>query len=291
MIKQPVYMIFGSAGVLGNAFLAKLTGSESNYRVFSFDHSKADITDSGHINPLMEYVRPTVVVNCAAVNDEDICQEAKTGAFSVNSRGPQTLAEACEKYGAKLVHFSSAAVFDGSRCTPYSERHTTNPVNILGQSKVSGEAAIKEATRDHLIIRPGWVFSYDHPTCVPTWIGLAEAGEEIPVLEDHVGSPTYVVDLVDSTLDLIAADAKGIYHIANGDATTRQGFAEATIALSQLRGRILPLKPETQTFFKAPTPQYTVLSTKKYTQLIKKPMRPWLDALKHCLFNMHRYRP
>lgn len=291
MTKLPVYLIFGSGGILGEAFLDKLNGPVYQYRVFPFDHQKADITDPAHIQPLMEYIRPSVVINCAAVNDEDLCQEAKAGAFSVNSRGPQILAEACKKYGAKLVHFSSCEVFDGKNCTPYSERHSTKPVNILGQSKVSGEQAIKDGLDDHLIIRPGWVFSYESPSCIPSWIAAAERNDEIAVLDDTIGSPTYTVDLVDATMDLLAMDAKGIFHVANGDAASRQSFVEATLTLASLKTNVIAVSPDTQKFFKAPIPKYSVLSTQKYCKTAAKSIRPWIDALKHCLFNMHRYKP
>lgn len=288
-------MIFGAGGILGNAFLTKLGnsgfGNGLSYRIFAFEHSRADITDPNHINPIMEYVRPSVVINCAAINDEDLCQEAKSGSFAVNAKGPQLLAESCKKFGAKFIHFSSASVFDGEHCNPYSERHTTKPVNILGQSKLSGEIAIKENADDYLIIRPGWVFSYENPSCIPTWISQAERNEEIAVIDDYYGSPTYVVDLVDATMDLITHDAKGIFHIANSEAASRQSFLEATLELSQLKTRVVAVKAESQKGFKAPVPKYTVLSSKKFSQLANRPMRSWVDALKHCLFNMHRYKP
>jgi dTDP-4-dehydrorhamnose reductase len=290
MQKVPVYMLFGSDGILGKAFSRKIGATSTDYRLFMFDHARADITNPNHINPLMEYVRPTVVINCAAINDEDLCQDAKSGAFSVNAKGPAILAEACEKYGAKLVHFSSASVFDGKRHTPYSEKNIIKPVNILGESKASGEDAIKNAINDYLIIRPGWVFSYDSPSCITSWIELAEKEQEIAVLDDHIGSPTYAVDLVDATLDLISRDAKGIFHIANSDAATVYRFVESTLALSDLRTKVITV-PEAQSFFKAPMPRYTVLSTKKYSQLAGKELRPWLEALKHCLFYMERYKP
>lgn len=291
MNKLPVYMILGSDGILGNAFVTKLNATSSSYRLFYFDHKKTDITDPSHINPLMEYIRPTAVINCAALNDEDLCQDAKAGAFLVNSRGPKNIAEACKKYGAKMIHFSSPTVFDGQRCIPYTERHATCPVNILGQSKVSGEESIREACDDYLIIRPGWVFSYQAPSCVPTWISQAEREEEIAVLDDHHGSPTYAPDLVEATIDLITRDGKGVFHFANSDAASRFTFLEATLALADIKAKITTVNPDSQKIFKAPTPRYTVLSTKKYSQFVCKETRPWLDALKHCLFNMQRYRP
>lgn len=291
MEKTPVYMVFGAEGILGEAFLSKLNGMISSNRIFDFAHLEADITDANQINPIMEYVRPSIVINCAAVNDEDICQEAKQGAFQVNGRGPEILAEACKKYGSKLIHFSSPMVFDGIHMLPYTERHSCRPTNILGQSKVAGEQAIKEIMDDYLIIRPGWVFSYRDPSCVATWISQAERGEDIAVLDMQSGSPTYVVDLVEAALDLVYHDARGIYHFANADAATRQSFAEAVLGITQIKAKVVSVSPDTQRFFKAPMPQYTVLSTKKYRQCVNKEIRSWLDALKHCLFNMRRYKP
>lgn len=290
MNRQPVYLVLGSAGILGNAFLNRLDAMSSSYRVFEFIHEKVDITEPGEVNPVIEYIRPTVVINCAAINNEDFCQEAKSGAFRVNSKGPQVLAESCDKYGAKLVHFSSAHVFDGSRCTPYTERIKTNPINILGQSKISGEEAIKKTTDNYLIVRPGWVFSADY-SWVTEWIAAAERDEPIAVIEDEIGSPVYAPDLVDATLDLLAREAKGLFHVSNSNAATRAQVLEATLELSNIKTKVERVTLESQKLFKAPLPRYTCLSNKKYNQFVGKEIRSWTDALKHCLFTMQKYRP
>jgi dTDP-4-dehydrorhamnose reductase len=285
-------MIFGASGILGSAFLSKFSSSNYNrHRIFAFDHSKADITNPAHIGPLMEYVRPSVVINCAALNDEDLCQDAKTGAFLVNARGPRFLAEACHSYGAKLVHFSSPTVFDGEKATPYSENDCTRPVNIHGQSKISGEAAIAEVLNDHLIIRPGWIFHYEGANCVDTWVARAERQEDVAVLENHYGSPSFAPDIVEGVIELISRDARGVFHVANMDAASEESFCEAVLSLAHLRSNILTVSQKSQKWLKAPTPKYTVLSTKRYSVVTGKPMRPWIDALKHCLFSMNHYRP
>lgn len=289
-LSRPVYMLLGAGGLLGAAFQTKLSGNVERHRIYAFDHSQADIVDPNQINPLLEYVRPTVLINLAAVNDEDICEEAKAGAFKVNCRGPQILAELCKKYGIKLIHFSSATVFDGVRTSPYSEKHPLAPINVHGQSKMSGEIAIKENTDDYLIIRPGWIFNFEGNNCMTQWMDLADKGEDIPVLDDMYGSPTYVPDLVDATLELISRDAKGIFHFANMDCVTMQGFAEAAVALSQTKAKVTPIGRDTQHWFKAPTPSYTALSTKKYSQTTGLEIRRWIDALKQCLFNMNHYK-
>lgn len=292
MNRSPVYLIFGAGGLLGNALLTQLSNASiDQHRVFSFDHEKADITDPNQITPLLEYVRPTVVVNCAAVNDEDICEDAKTGAFNVNSRGPQYIAEACKKFDAKFVHYSSSTVFDGSRCTPYNERHATKPISVHGQSKVSGEQAIREAYENHIIIRPGWVFHCNYGNCVTQWMSIGDKGEDVPVLDDSHGSPTFASDLADATINLLNCDVKGTFHFANSDAATRQSFAEATLELSKIKAQVVTVSRESQKYWKAPSPPYSVLSCRKYAQVTGETPRSWLDALKHCLFSMNRYKP
>jgi dTDP-4-dehydrorhamnose reductase len=292
-MKAPVYMIFGSGGLLGRAFAYKLstTPLSQHHRIFSFDHKMGDVTNSTIVDSIMEYVRPSIVIDCAAINDEEICEQAKTGAFSVNSRGAQNLAESCHKYGAKMVYFSSATVFDGTKMTPYNERNIIRPINVHGQSKASGENAIKVTTDDHLIIRVGWLFHHDAENCVTTWLEMADEGKEIPVIDDCHGSPTFVPDLVEATMELLLADAKGTFHVANADAATRQGFLEATLELANLHAKIVPVSSETQKGWKTLGPPYSVLSTQKYSLTTKKALRPWHNALKQCLFNMNRFKP
>jgi len=290
MHRFPVYMVLGSGGVLGETFLYKL--SDLTPRLFAFTHEQADITNATYINSLIDYIRPTVLLNCAAVSDEDICQDAKTGAFNVNAKGPQILAEACKKYRTKLVHFSSVSVFNGETNVPYKETDKPNPINVYGESKLGGEEAIKSILDDYLIIRPGFLFSFFNDSPIVNWLKLMEEDEAIPVLNEHMVSPTYLLDLIEYSLELIDKNAKGIFHICNSDYATRKTFVETMLSLSGMSGRTVTVKNDhIQKFFKAPVPKYAVLNNKKYQDYMEKGIRSWTDALKHCLFTMELYSP
>jgi dTDP-4-dehydrorhamnose reductase len=284
-----VYLVLGKRGLLGNAFVSKLS-ENTPYRVFSFDHSQLDISNKTHVGPVMKYVNPTVVINCAAVNDAEVCEDARAGAFTVNSVGPEILAAECRKIGAKLIHFSSVNVFDGKRTTAYTERCRANPINVHGESKLEGERAIAKTWSDHLIIRPGWVFHYEGDNFVTDWVSRGDMGLNIPVREGKSGSPTYLPDLVEATIELIKADAKGVYHLCNGGAATWERLAETVVSLTKSRSKITTcgkgLKSE-----KHQSPKHGILSARKYNIKTGKKLRPWGDALKHCLSEMHRLRP
>lgn len=289
MSTEPVYAIFGVESPAGEALATRIKASSEAYRVFEFESEKANITLPEHVYPLLEYIRPTVVMNCYGL-DEDLCEDAKQGAFNVNSRGPKNLAEACKRYGAKLVHISSSGIFDGKSKAPYTEKAAAKPINVFGESKFSGEMAIKESCDDWLIVRPGWLFHYVNGTCVADWLSMADGGKEVPFLDGQSGSPTYAPDLAEATMGLVAKDAKGTFHIANSGVATRRQMVETTFSLAKARAQLVPVKAETQSFWKAPLPMNTVLSTKKYETVAGKPLRPWDNALKHCLFMMGRYQ-
>lgn len=288
---QPVYMLLGVGGLVGDAFYTKLCERTSDYRIFGFDHSRADISNREHIGPLLQYIRPSVVINCAAINDTEMCEEAKDGAYRVNALGAQILAEECEKHHAKLVQVSTSAVFDGKRATPYTERCKPEPISVYGKSKLEGEKAIAKSCKDFLIVRPGWCFSFEGENPLTDWIARAERGLNIPVLSDCQGSPTYVPDMVDATLELIERDAKGTFHVANSGGASWMSFAESVVSLSKLNGNLITTSEKLQGMFKAPFPKYTVLSTRKYSTTTGLTIRSWQDALKQCLFQMHRYKP
>jgi dTDP-4-dehydrorhamnose reductase len=286
-----VYMLFGKDGLVGRALLSRLEDGNPPYRVFAFDRPKADISNKSHVSPLVKYIKPTVVFNCAGVNDAEMCQDAPSGAFAVNAVGPDVLARECAKIGAKLIHISAADVYDGKRTAPYSERCKPAPINVLGQSKLEGEKAIAAACDNHLIIRPGWAFHYEGENPLTDWIANADRRLKITVCGNYHGSPTYVPDLVDGVMDLVREDARGVFNVANGEAATWESFAQAVVELTKTRAKVQQASETMKQWYRAPVPAYSVLSTKKYSAATGKKMRTWVEALKECLFEMHRYRP
>lgn len=294
MAYSPCYLLFGIGGILGNSMYLKLSEKAASFRVFAFDRPRADISNRTHIAPLIGYIKPTVVFNCAAVNNLELCEDSHNVAYSANSIGPRIIASECAKRGIKFVHFSSPYVFDGKRHSPYSEKCLPNPINVQGKSKLEGEKGIAEETDNFLIIRPGWVFGEDGENCVTEWITRAERGMNIGVPADEHGSPTYVGDLVTATLDLVARNETGIFHLANSDAATSESFAQEMLQMAKLDHKLVRTvskKSQARRWFKAPLPQKLLMSSAKYGQKTGATMRPWREALSECLFNMHKYRP
>ena len=291
MPRRPVFMIFGATSPVGEAVVTRLSASSDSYRVFGFEGDKVNIATPEHVRGLMEYIRPTVVVNCYGLDEEDLCEDAKGGAFNMNCCGPKILAENCKRFGTKLVHISSAGVFDGKKATPYAEKDAAKPINTLGESKLGGEDAVKSTYDNWLIIRPGWIFHYANGTCIADWLSMADSQKEVPFLEGLHGSPTYAPDLADAITTLLAKEETGLFHVANAGEATRKDLVETTLSLANAKAQTVPMKAETQSFWRAPLPVHTTLSTKKYEKVVGKPLRPWTSALKHCLFMMGRYAP
>ena len=288
---QPVYMVFGADGTIGSTLVAKLNSEpHAPNRVFAFAKSIADVTKHAQVASLIEYVRPTVVFDCASVSDHGACESDKPNAFNVNARGAAVIADYCEQYGAKLVYFSSVDVFDGKRTAPYSEKNLTCPLNSLGQSKLCGERAIRDILPDHLIIRPGWLFGDGDSGFLAAWLGQAARGEGIAVPRDYYGSPTFVLDLVDAAMELVERDARGIFHFCNGDAATWNIFADMVLNLASLKTEIESVDIDANGG-RLMVPKHAILSTRKYSLATGKAPRSWGDALKHCLFCMNRFRP
>jgi len=283
--------VFGKNGLLGDAFFEKISSTAPLYKLYAFDHARADISNRTHVAPIFNYIKPTVVINCAAINDVDLCEDAQAGAMTVNAVGPEILAEECEKVGAKLVHISACTVFDGNRTSPYTEKCAAKPINAHGLSKLEGEKGIFGASKDHLIIRPGWCFHYEGDNIVTDWVSRADRRLNIPVHSDCHGSPTYVPDLIDATLALIEVDATGVFHVANSTAATFESFADAVVSLTGGGSKVVGAPKQLEGWSKAPFPKYNVLSTTKYSKETGARMRPWSAALKECLFKMHRFNP
>lgn len=289
-MKKPVYAIFGLGGIIGNALLKRLSDSRKveDYRIFAFDHSRVDVMDPTHLFPVMEYVKPTIVFNCASISDPELCEDVKKGALNVNKGGAALISIACAQHRAKMVHFSTWGVFGGDTDKINNERTRAAPINVYGKTKLAGEQSVFERSKEALVIRAGWVFGEEGGPVGP-WVDLAERRMRVQVRRDKVISPTYVNDLVDAALDLAGKRVKGVYHVANDDPVTMEEFARAVLSTCGLDENLVEALDDSR--FKAPFPRNSALLCHKYRRAMRSSMRPWRDALKECLFNMNRYSP
>ncbi len=309
-----VLALIGANGMLAQkiAELAKAT-----YQVYGFDLPELDLADEGKVRATLNELRPDVIVNCAAYNAVDDCESNADHAFMVNGRGPGFLAEEALKLGATMVHFSTDYVFDGNNRTPYLETDLPAPLSIYGCSKLAGEEAILESGHEFFfIIRTSWLYGPGGKNFVETMVRLAREREELRVIDDQIGSPTYTGDLAQAVLNLLDLEMSvnrnvsdksecesnsssisdriyGIYHFSNEGSCTWYGFARAIVAAAKNAGEPVitqRITPVTTSEFPTPAqrPLYSILDKDKYRQATGVYIPQWQDSLEHYFRNDRR---
>jgi dTDP-4-dehydrorhamnose reductase len=256
-------LIFGAGGMLGTELCAVFPDA------VKLEHSDLDIRDREKVIETIEMNEPDVVINAAAYTAVDDCEDNRELAFEVNGAAPGYIAEGCAIAGARLVHYSTDYIFDGSR-KAYIESEIPNPINAYGLSKLLGEKNILEKMDDSMIVRTSWLYGTHGKNFVDTMLMLSQKMESVKVVNDQFGKPTYAVDLARKTKELLRLPA-GIYHITNEGVCSWYEFACAIIKNTV---------PCTSDEFprKAKRPKYSVLTNTKTT-----PMRHWRDALAEYL--------
>ena len=278
--------ICGSQGMLGSHFTSLM--AERSIPFVESDRDTLDITDLNQVSDYVRIQKISHVINCAAYTQVDLAETEQKQAYMVNAMGAHHLAVAARRHGARLIHFSTDYVFDGSERIPYKEDHPCRPLNAYGMSKFAGELKILEEHRHTCILRTSWLFGGPHPNFVLKMLSLMQEREQIKVVSDQVGRPTYCADLAAATLELLALDAEGIFHFANAYETSWYLFAKEIKRQAEELG--FPLKcssidpiPTSQYPTPAVRPVYSTLNTRKIEALLKQTPRSWQEALKAYL--------
>ena len=256
-------LIIGSSGMLGSDLCKTFPDA------VKLTHHDLDITDREQVIESILKIKPDVVINAAAYTNVDGCEDNKELAFQVNGYGPGYIAEACARAGAKLVHFSTDYVFDGSK-KEYVESDIPDPINVYGDSKLLGEKKIIENMDDYRIVRISWLFGIHGKNFVETMLRLSGEMDTVKVVNDQFGKPTYTMDLASKVKEIIELDP-GIYHITNDGICSWYEFASSII------DNVIPCTSE-EFPRKAKRPKYSVLVNTK-----TEPMRHWREALKTYL--------
>jgi dTDP-4-dehydrorhamnose reductase len=269
-------LVAGCRGMLGSDLL-ELFGSEARgvYR------DELDITDPVSIAATLEKFRPRVVINAVAFTDVDRCETEAAAALRVNGEGVANLAAATRSAGSKLVQISSDYVFAGNNGTPYLEDDPVDPMSSYGRSKLAGEESAR-INPDHLVIRTQWLYGRHGKNFVETMLRLAAEKDEIGVVDDQIGSPTWTRELSLAIRALVAHDCRGTYHAANSGWCSWYEFARA---IFEERGLGVKLKPITTRELgrPAPRPAYSVLDCGKLFSDTGLRMDNWRRALRNYL--------
>jgi dTDP-4-dehydrorhamnose reductase len=251
--------------------------------LWALDLEDIDIRDGDSISGMLGRLRPDLVMNAAAYTDVDGCESHQELAHAVNGAGPTRLASWCQRNGARLVHVSTDYVFDGQKRTPYVPEDPINPQSAYGHSKAEGERGVRQQLPDnHVIVRTSWLFGVHGQNFVKTILRLAGERDELRVVSDQVGCPTYAPDLALAIVALGFGGLNGTYHFCNAGACSWYEFATEIVEQSGQRTRVL----ETTTAeFKrpAPRPAWSVLDTRKLENDTGIRARPWREALAECI--------
>jgi len=226
------------------------------------------------------------IINCAAYTTVDKAEDEPDLAFKINSDGPRNIAEIAKNKGAKLIHISTDYVFDGTKETAYLETDGPNPLGVYGKSKFQGELNIIDSMKIYFIIRTGWLFGKNGPNFVYAMLKQFTEKNDMRVVADQWGSPTYAPDLADFIIQIIrkASNAFGIYHFTNEGRITWYQFAGAIYERAKAKGiipntiQLIPI--ETREYpTKAKRPLNAILSKEKITKVFDLKLRPWQEAL------------
>ena len=277
-------IVAGSKGLLGRE-VVRVCGACDDEVIetdVTPDKMVLDITDLDSITGILKSETPHWLINCAAYTDVDGCEEHEDIAFSLNAQGPRLLAQACERYGTKLLHISTDYVFNGEKSAPYTEEDVPNPISVYGRTKLAGEEGILKSMQDFIIVRPQWLFGPHGKNFVSTILGIARERDSINVVNDQWGSPTYSKDLAKALRRLIDHDARGIYHVCNRGRATWYELAKKAVEIMELDTKVVPVA--TSEFPRpAPRPKNSLLSTKKFTDVTGKLMPVWQISLQHYI--------
>jgi len=275
--------LIGNKGMLGTEIEALLNERHLDYIA---SDREIDITDPVCLQEFAATKPLTWIINCAAYTAVDRAEEEPERAFQINAEGPRNLAHLAAARGGRLIHISTDYVFDGCQDVPYVETDLPNPLSAYGTGKCQGEQNIVSLLDEHFIIRTAWMYGKNGPNFVHTMLRLFREKNEVSVVADQWGSPTYAPDLADAIVAIIVADstAYGIYHFTNEGRINWHQFACAIYDLAQANGLLtksVTISPISTAQYptKAKRPQYACLSKEKICRVFPIELIPWQDSL------------
>ncbi len=281
-LKQKI-LVTGSNGQLGKE-LKKIAPSFPQFEFIFLSREDLPIHHFEMVRHYYKVYQPSYLINCAAYTAVDRAEQEKDLAFQVNGEAVGVLAAICKEQHCKFIHISTDYVFDGTATVPYKEDSPTNPQSVYGASKLEGEKQALQLNPDSIIIRTSWLYSEFGKNFVKTMMKLLQEKDEINVVNDQIGSPTYANDLAEAIMQIISLKQwhPGIYNYSNDAVISWFDFAEA---IKDLSGSTCKINPISTSQFPTPAkrPSYSVLDKKKIQDVYGISMKNWRDSLAGCL--------
>ena len=255
--------------------------------VTTMPYVKLDITDTDEVNSVISGLEPDVVIHCAAWTAVDMAEDDDKVELvrNVNALGTENIAKACKNIDAKMVYISTDYVFDGQGTKPWSpDCKDYKPLNVYGQTKLEGELAVSSILDKYFIVRIAWVFGLNGKNFIKTMINVGKSHDEVRVVNDQIGTPTYTLDLSRLLVDMIETEKYGYYHVTNeGGYISWYDFTKEIYKQYGLDTKVIPVTTEEYGLSKAKRPFNSRLDKSKLIENGFKPLPTWQDALRRYL--------
>lgn len=279
-------LVTGINGQLGQELQKNLASSAE---VIGVGRERVDFSQPETLRQIIAEVKPDMVINSAAYTGVDKAESEFDLAMAINGQAPGIIAEECQKLGSRLIHISTDYVFDGTKSYPYQDTDFTNPLSAYGKTKLAGELAIRNNCEDRVIIRTAWVYGVGGKgNFVKTMLRLGSDKEEIRVVADQIGSPTWTGDLANAIASLSDDAPPGTYHYTNSGVASWYDFAVAIFEEASQLGwnlkvqRVIPITTEEYPT-PAKRPAYSVLSCAKIAAVLGTYPPHWRQGLRQML--------
>ena len=262
-------MLLGSGGQLGRSF--EKISNQFNFKIKAFSRLELDISNSNELDKVISNLKPDFVINAGAYTNVDKAEDDQFLANKINNISLKKLSDYCRKNNSTLVHFSTDYVFDGTSEIPYKEEDETNPLNVYGKSKLNGEKTIISSGSNFLIIRTSWVYSEFNKNFLKTMLNITDK-ENIKIIDDQIGCPTYAPDIAHTTLSIIDKSRNlklsHLYHYCGDNPCSWAEFAESIFNIAKKEELIDKI------------PKISKIVTKEYYTKAKRPLYSVLDCNK-----------
>ncbi len=287
-------LVTGRNGQVGAALAGLLPAALPGHEVIALDRSQLDLSRLDQVRDVMQTLRPSLVINAAAYTAVDQAESEPELAMRINGEAPGVLAGEAARLGAALIHFSTDYVYDGRKDAAWIETDPTAPLSAYGRSKLAGEQAIAAAGVPHIILRTSWVYGLTSKNFLLTMLRLAQTRDELGIVADQIGAPTWSSTLAEATLAIVRragaqdqmAPLSGIYHCCAGGHTSWFGFAQAIFSHPSVSKRPA-LRAITTADYPTPAarPKNSVMDISKFEKTFGSLPR-WDLALESCLSNL-----
>lgn len=273
-------LVTGVTGQLGYDVARELEKRHIEYK--GTGSREMDISDAEAVKRVITAYHPDAIIHCAAYTAVDKAEDDYDRAMDVNAKGTLAIAKAAKEIDAKMLYISTDYVFNGQGTEPFTVDAVTAPLNVYGLTKLFGEEAVQMELSKYFIVRISWVFGKNGNNFIKTMLRLGQTQEELTVVSDQWGSPTYTADLAPLLCDMISTDAYGIYHATNEGITNWAEFAAYIMEQAHLSCKVRPI-PSSDYPTRAVRPLNSRLDKSSLDKAGFSKLPDWKDALKRYL--------